>query len=155
MKRIAKHAGSLTAAGLLLASAAVAQAEPVTYEHSIKNIVAAKCGGCHGKNAPTMEEFKKDQAAWTQKMKGPRMDTYPHIMVMVNGSDAGAMMRRLDDGKHGKDGKPGNMHKYLGKDDAERAKNLEAFKQWVGDWNLKRRKDLSQEELGRITAREK
>ena len=57
------------------------------------------------------------------------------------------MMRRLDDGKNTKDGKPGNMHDHLGSSDAERAANLEIFRKWVGNWTLKRKKDLSGEEL--------
>jgi len=50
----------------------------------------------------------------------------------------GPSCARLDDGANAKDGKPGNMHKYLGKDDAQRATNLALFKRWVGGWNLKR-----------------
>ncbi|MCK7501111.1 MAG: hypothetical protein MZW92_71545 [Comamonadaceae bacterium] len=47
-------------------------------------------------------------------------------------------MRRLDDGKNTKDGKPGNMLQYLGASDEERLKNLGLFKAWVGNWTLKR-----------------
>ena len=50
-------------------------------------------------------------------------------------------MRRLDDGTNkNAGGKPGNMYKYLGDTDAERAKNLATLKAWVGDggWNLNR-----------------
>jgi hypothetical protein len=76
-------------------------------------------------------------------------------MVVVKGSDAGALMRRLDDGKNTKDGKPGNMHTHLGSTDAERSENLETFKKWVGNWTLKRKKELSKEELEAIKAHEK
>jgi hypothetical protein len=76
-------------------------------------------------------------------------------MVVVKGSDAGALMRRLDDGKNTKDGKPGNMYTYLGSADAQRSANLETFKKWVGSWSLKRRKELSTEELDAIKAPEK
>jgi len=102
-----------------------------------------------------MEEFKKDEAGYKKKLKGPRFDTYANLMVVVKGSDAGALMRRLDDGKNTKDGKPGNMHSYLGSADAERSANLETFKKWVGSWSLKRKKELSSEELGAIKASEK
>ena len=34
--------------------------------------------------------------------------------------DAGALMRRLDNGKHTKDGKPGNMYVNLADDDRAR-----------------------------------
>jgi hypothetical protein len=76
-------------------------------------------------------------------------------MVVVKGSEAGALMRRLDDGKNTKDGKPGNMHLNLGGTDAERAANLELFRKWIGNWTLKRRKDLGKEELEAIKAPEK
>jgi hypothetical protein len=83
------------------------------------------------------------------------MADYKSVMVMVNGSDAGALMRRLDDGKSTKDGKPGNMYNYLGKDAHDRAERLEKIKKWVGNWSLKRRKELSDAELAAITAPER
>ena len=43
-------------------------------------------------------------------LKGPKMDSYKNLIIMVNGTDSGALMRRLDDGKSAKDGKPGNMY---------------------------------------------
>ena len=129
--------------------------EAVTYEKDIKGIVARQCLSCHGSDSPSMEEFKRDQEGYKKKMKGPRADTYGDLMVMVKGSDAGALMRRLDDGKSTKDGKPGNMHAYLGSSDAERAANLEIFKKWVGNWSLKRKKELGKEELEAIKAPEK
>jgi hypothetical protein len=64
-------------------------------------------------------------------------------------------MRRLDDGKNTKDGKPGNMYVWLGSSDAERAQRLGVMKKWVGSWSLKRRKDLTEGELRSITAAEK
>jgi hypothetical protein len=127
----------------------------VTYEKDIKGIVAARCNDCHGAQAPAMEEWKRDREGYTRKNLGPRMDTYEHLMVMVKGSDAGALMRRLDDGKNTKDGKPGNMYVYLGGTDTERSANLETFRKWVGSWNLKRKKDLTTEELDAIKAPEK
>ena len=47
---------------------------------------------------------------------------------MVNGSDTGAIMRRLADGANTRDNKPGNMYPHLGSSDAERAANLALFK---------------------------
>ena len=49
-------------------------------------------------------------------------------------------MRRLDDGSGSADKKPGNMYKYLGETDAERAANLNLVKAWLGEggWNLNR-----------------
>jgi len=141
---------------VIMAGAVPASAgEAVTYEMDIKGMIAKQCSSCHGSDSPAMEEFKRDQEGYKKKMKGPRADTYGNLMVMVKGSDAGALMRRLDDGKNTKDGKPGNMHAYLGSTDAERSANLETFKKWVGNWTLKRQKELSNEELGTIKAPEK
>lgn len=124
----------------------------VTYQNSIRVLVDKQCSECHGNDAPTMEEFKKDQEGYKAKKLGPRMDTYEHLMVMVNGSDAGALMRRLDDGANTKDGKPGNMYQKLGSDDTQRAANLALFKSWVGSWNLKRSKELAEDERKAVLA---
>jgi mono/diheme cytochrome c family protein len=147
----------LVAACTFAAASAVASAaeQPVTYENTIKKIVADRCLGCHGANSPSLAEFNKDKKGWEKKFKGPRMDSYESLVAFVNGSDAGAVMRRLDDGKSAGSGKRGNMHNYLGGTDAERAQQLELFKKWVGNWTLKRRKDLSASELATIKAPEK
>jgi cytochrome c553 len=145
----------LAAIVIIAAAVPVVAGEAVTYEKDIKGIIARQCASCHGSDAPAMEEFKRDQEGYKKKMKGPRADTYGNLMVMVKGSDAGALMRRLDDGKNTKDGKPGNMHGYLGSSDAERSANLTTFKKWVGSWSLKRLKELGKEELEAIKAPEK
>jgi mono/diheme cytochrome c family protein len=140
---------------IMAAAVPVFAGEAVTYEKDIKGIIAKQCLTCHGSDAPTMEEFKQDQEAYKKKGMGPKADTYVNLMVMVNGSDTGALMRRLDDGKNTKDGKPGNMYAQLGSSDAERSANLETFKKWVGSWSLKRKKELSNDELEAIKAPEK
>lgn len=140
---------------VIMVAVPVFAGEAVTYEKDIKGIIAKRCLFCHGPKSPTMEEFDQDKEGYKKSMKGPRLDTYENLMVLVKGSDAGALMRRLDDGKNTKDGKPGNMYTRLGKTDAERAANLEIFKKWVGNWTLKRRKELSKEELEAIKAPEK
>jgi mono/diheme cytochrome c family protein len=145
----------LVAAGALAALSGGAAADPVTYENTVKKLVAERCAGCHISGAPSMSEFQNNKEAWTKKFKGPSMADYKSVMVMVNGSDAGALMRRLDDGKNTKDGKPGNMYNYLGKDAHERAERLEKVKQWVGSWSLKRRNELSDGELKAISAPER
>jgi mono/diheme cytochrome c family protein len=134
-----------------------ASAQSVTYENAVKKIFDERCANCHysTKGAPTMAEFQSDKAGWTKKFKGPKMDDYASVMVMVKGSDAGALMRRLDDGKNTKDGKPGNMYNYLGSNPAERSARLDTMKKWVGSWSLKRRNELSDDELRAITAAEK
>ena len=136
----------------MLAAAPAFAAEAVTYEKDIKGIIAKRCLFCHGPKSPTMEEFHKDKEGYKKKMKGLKLDTYANLMVVVKGSDAGALMRRLDDGKSTKDGKPGNMYPNLGGTDVERAANLEIFKKWIGNWTLKRSKELSKEELEAIKA---
>lgn len=80
------------------------------------------------------------------------MDTYADLVIFVGWPDTGAIMRRLDDGRNTKDGRPGNMYERLGDNEAERQKNLALFKAWVGDgaWTLKKFKDLTREDLGRI-----
>ena len=145
----------VTAFVIMAAAVPVFAGEAVTYEKDIKGIIAKQCLSCHGSDSPAMEEFKRDQEGYKKKMKGPRADTYGNLMVMVKGSDAGALMRRLDDGKNTKDGKPGNMYTHLGGADAERSANLEIFKKWVGNWSLKRHKELSKEELEAVKAPEK
>ena len=136
-------------------TAFAASKDAVTYEKDVKKIMAERCLVCHGSDAPTIEAFDKDKAGFTKAMKGPRMDTYSNLMVFVNGSDTGALMRRLDDGKSTSDGKPGNMYNNLGGTDKDRAANLSVIKNWVGGWTLKRKKDITKEELQAIKAVEK
>lgn len=140
---------------IVLGSSAAGEKDGVTYEKDIKPILSQRCLPCHGSNSPTMDEFDKDEEGFKKKMKGPRMDTYANLIVFVNGKDAGALMRRLDDGKNTKEGKPGNMYQYLGTTDAERAANLARMKKWVGGWTLKRRSEMTGEDLRAIKALEK
>lgn len=136
---------------ILLALLLAAQ-EKVTYQNTIAALVTKHCGECHGPKSPTMEEFDKNKQAFKDKDLGPRYDTFEHLMVVVNGADLGALMRRLDDGKNTKDGKPGNMNKHLGETPEERAKNLELFKKWIGGWTLKRKNEVSEDERKAILA---
>lgn len=145
-------AGIATLAALVAGCATTPPPTKITYENTIRQLVDKRCSECHGSDAPSMEDFKKDQEGFKTKKLGPRMDTYENLMVMVNGSDTGAIMRRLDDGANTKDGKPGNMYKALGGDDAQRAANLALFKRWIGGWSLKRAKDISEEERKAVLA---
>jgi hypothetical protein len=129
--------------------------EVVTYEKDVKPIISKGCLSCHGSNAPTIEEFGKNKEGFKQKNKGPRMDTYENLMILVNGKDTGALMRRLDDGKKNPNGKPGNMYLWLGKTDSERVENLNIIKKWVGHWTLKRKHEMTDEEIKLIKAAEK
>lgn len=128
--------------------------EKVTYNSDVKEIIANNCLSCHGSDSPTMAEFDLDKEGYKSMMKGPRLSDYENLLVVVNGTDAGALMRRLDDGKSKEDGKPGNMYVNLGKTDEERAANLEIMKKWVGSWNLKKVDELTPDELAAITAPE-
>ena len=115
-------------------------AQEVTYRKNIRPLWLQKCSGCHGANSPYLGEFEAAAAKYTAEMKGPRMDTYADLVFFVGWPDTGAIMRRLDDGKSVKGGKPGNMYQYLGANEEERQRNLNSFKEWVGRdaWILKR-----------------
>ena len=136
-----------------------AMAQEATYRKDIKPIVEQKCMGCHGPASPSLVEFKLDEKKYVATMKGPRVDTYEHLVSLVGWPDTGAIMRRLDDGKNPlAGGKPGNMYQYLGATEEERQKNLQAFKAWVGPdaWVLNRLKargnvpGISKEQLEKI-----
>ncbi|MDP3419599.1 MAG: cytochrome C [Thiobacillus sp.] len=123
-----------------LALAAPALASDITYRKDIRPLWNAQCAACHGASSPYLGDFLENQDKYTKMMKGPRMDTYADLIIFVGWPDTGAIMRRLDDGKNSKDGKPGNMYQYLGATDAERQKNFQIFKAWVGEdaWVHKR-----------------
>lgn len=130
-------------------------AADVDYRKDIRPLWQAKCSSCHGADAPYYGDFKAEKEKFVAAMKGPRMDTYADLLYYVAWPDTGALMRRLDNGKSGADGKVGNMYQYLGANDAEREKNLAVFKAWVGEdaWTLKRRDAISKEELMKIKAK--
>jgi hypothetical protein len=124
------------------------RAADVTYTNTIGPLTAERCWKCHGEGSPTLAEFDKDVEGWKKKNRGPRMDSYERLTGFVNGEDAGAVMRRLDDGTNTRDGQPGNMYVNLGDSDAERAANLALFKQWVGEagWILKNNEEWTEAE---------
>ena len=127
----------------------------VTYEKDVKSIIQKRCASCHGSNAPTIDEFEKNKEGFKQQKKGPRMDTYANLMTFVNGKETGALMRRLDDGKNTKEGKPGNMYQTLGGSDVERSENFLVIKKWIGGWTLKRGAEITDTERKAIKALEK
>jgi len=140
--------------GMLLLTTTAVSAEEITWRSSIKGIVEKNCLGCHGPDsAPEYPQFKLEKDVWLGKGLGMRMDTYSHLIAFVGWPNTGAMMRRLDDGKNSKDGKPGNMYQHLGASEEERQQNLAAFKGWVGNWSLKRWADSSKDELNGIKAK--
>jgi hypothetical protein len=124
----------------LLGFATSVDAQDLTWRKDVQPIVQAACAACHGSNAPIYEEWNLDREKWTKQNVGPRMDLYEYFMRHVVWPATGSMMRRLDDGKNA-GGKPGNMYMYLGSTDAERAKNLQTIKSWLGGdaaWFLNR-----------------
>lgn len=128
-------------AGSVMALPAVAA--DVTYRNDIAPLFKKLCSDCHSaeNDAPSMAEFKLDEAKYKKAKVGPRTDTYEHLLQLVDGRSTGALMRRLDDGTNPyAKGKPGNMYKYLGETDAERAANLKIVKAWVvgegKEWSL-------------------
>lgn len=121
----------LSAVVLVLASAQVMSAE-VTYRKDIRPLWEQKCAVCHGAGSPYLGEFEESKKKFEAMSKGPRMDSYADLIGFVGWPDAGALMRRLDDGKTASDRKPGNMYLNLGASEEERQKNLTLFKEWVG-----------------------
>lgn len=130
----------------VLAGAVVAlpaMAADVTYRNDIAPMFKEQCADCHSAaaDAPTLAEFKLDEEKYVKAKVGPRTDSYENLLMLIAYPDAGALMRRLDDGTSPlAGGKPGNMYAKLGANDSERAKNLAVVKAWLGDggWNLNR-----------------
>lgn len=128
------------------------ESSQVTYESHVEEIIDESCISCHGENSPPLAEFKEDPEKYIAESKGPRLDNYDDLVILVNGDDAGALMRRLDDGSNTEDGEPGNMYKNLGSTEEERQEKLATIKEWVGSWSLKRSDELTDEERAEITA---
>ncbi len=136
----------------LLFGMTLAQAGEITYRKDIRPLWQEKCSACHGETSPTLAEFDENKAKYSELNQGPRMDSYATMAGFTGWPDTGALMRRLDDGKHTKDGQPGNMYVNLGSDEAERQRNLALFKAWVGDggWFLGKLKELDTATLQKI-----
>ena len=120
-----------------------AMAAEISYRTDVAPLLKAQCAECHfaAAGAPTLQEFDLAKDKYTKDKTGPRLDSYENLLILIAYPDSGAFMRRLDDGSSPyAGGKPGNMYKYLGETDAERAKNLTILKAWVGEggWNLNR-----------------
>jgi len=123
-----KLLASLACAALALP----ALASDVTYRNDVRPLIKAQCIECHGDDAPALVDFLQDQEKYKKNKQGPRLSSYGDLIQLVAWPDSGALMRRLDDGSSSADKKPGNMHKYLGETDTERAANLTLFKAWLG-----------------------
>lgn len=127
----------------------------ITYASHVEKLISSNCLACHGSQSPTMAEFDEDPDKFAAMMRGPRLDSYENLLVVVNGTEAGALMRRLDDGTNRDDGEPGNMNQYLGATDEERQENLDMLKEWVGHWTLKRANELTEEDHAQFKVLEK
>jgi hypothetical protein len=136
------HRTAIASLGLSLAVllSGTTWAQDVTYRKDIRPLWQKRCADCHGADSPYYGDFSENKERFMADDIGPRMDSYADLIFFIGWPDTGAMMRRLDDGKHTADGKPGNMYEYLGDDEAERQRNLKLFQAWVGEeaWNLKR-----------------
>jgi hypothetical protein len=122
-------------------------AQDVKYRTHIKQIFDAKCLRCHDSSTPEYEQFGVEKDKWLKQGLGMRMDSFRQLANFVVWPNTGAVMRRLDDGKNAKDGKPGNMYQYLGGTEEEKQKNFSMFKQWIGLWTPKRLPELTKEEI--------
>lgn len=129
-------------------------ADEITYRNHIQPLLQASCAACHGAHAPYVGEFDEHEEKYVKQNLGPRMDSYADLLMFVAWPDTGALMRRLDDGQNTADGQPGNMYQYLGATDIERQQNFKLIKAWVGEeaWTLKRKKDITKDELMAIKA---
>lgn len=146
----------LLPAFLLLAASWPVLSDEITYAKHIRPVWEDKCGRCHDSSAPDYATFMKNPKQYELDDKGPRMDSYATLLFFVSSrEEAGAMMRRLDDGSNTKDGQPGNMYRHLGRKE-ERAENLKLFKKWIGEdaWSMKKTAEYTQEDLQRIKAKE-
>ena len=121
---------------VLLGNAANAQ----SYRSHVQPMIKVQCAECHGAEAPTLAEFKLNEEKYKKEKLGPRTDTYENLLQIVVYPDSGAFMRRVDDGTHTADKKPGNMYKHLGENESDRQANLKMLQAWVGEgaWNLNR-----------------
>jgi hypothetical protein len=153
---------TLTPSLFCLLGAASAGAQEVSYRSTIAPLWQSKCVACHGAQSPERADFLLDEKGYAAKSQGPRMDSYERFIAFIAWPDTGALMRRLDDGSSAHaGGKPGNMYRYLGANEAERAANLNRVKAWVGvgAWNLNRwekRGDVpavSKEQLQKISVK--
>lgn len=133
-----------------LTCAVQVEAAEVTWQKDIKPIFDKKCATCHGASSPEHEEFIKDKKKWTDQGIGMRMDSYSQLISYVGWPQSGALMRRLDDGSGKADKKAGNMYLHLGDSEIERQATLATFKAWVGNWNPKRWKEVTKEELNTL-----
>ena len=143
---------TITAALTVTAVSAIicSSAQAASWQKDIKPLFDKQCAACHDASTPEYNQFKKEKDVWLKKGLGMRMDSYSHLASFVGWPNTGALMRRLDDGSTKQDKKPGNMYQYLGSTEEERQKNLTIYKQWVGNWNLKRFNEVTKEELNQL-----
>ena len=69
--------------------------------------------------------------------------------ILLEGYKKTGNIRRLDNGKNTKDGKTGNMYKYLGYTEDERQKILNCLNT-IGNWILKRCAEIIKEDVNGI-----
>ena len=92
--------------------ASVSVAQDVKYRTHIKQVFDAKCLHCHGSSTPEYEQFGAEKDKWSKQGLGMKMDSFRQLANFVLWPNTGSIMRRLDDGKNVKDGKPGKNRSY-------------------------------------------
>ena len=114
-----QHLRVLAIVALCGLSASVA-AQDLTWRKDIQPLIKDNCGACHGASAPNYEEWNLDSQDFEAEKIDHGLDNYADFMRHVVWPATGAIARRLDDGKNA-EGKPGNMHAFLGATDQDRA----------------------------------
>ena len=138
--------------------ATAALAADVSYRADIQPLFKSQCMDCHGDDSPSLADFLQAPEKFKKDKQGPRLGSYGELLQLIGWPDAGAFMRRLDNGANTPNKKPGNMYRNLGETEALRSANLNLIKAWVGEgaWNLNAwQKDgdvpaVSKEQLDRL-----
>ena len=76
----------------------------MTYRKDIRPLWETQCMACHVESSPSLAVYDESKGKYKALSRGPRMDSYAHLVAFVGWPDSGAVMRRLDDGKHTRDG---------------------------------------------------
>ena len=76
---------AIAVVSLLMALAAPALAQDITYRTHISPLMEAKCAACHGADAPYYGDFNENKKKFEAQFKGPRMDTYPNLIFSSSG----------------------------------------------------------------------
>jgi hypothetical protein len=126
------------------------QSEKISYAKNVKPIFDKQCVFCHGEDSAEHTEFMKDMKKYTSQSLGPRLDNYTYLTSFIVWPETGALMRMLDDGTTNDTGTPGAMYENLGDTKTEQQANLKIFKEWVGNWTVKKWDEISKEDINKM-----